>query len=440
MIGSSADLSPESILAKLIRINTTNPPGQEIGLACYLKELFDSHGIPSQIIEAEPGRASFVATIGSGEKAILFLSHTDVVPPGEGWDFDPLGGEVRSGMVLGRGALDCKSLVAAEAWALLQLHQQGGLNGRLTFIAAADEERGGKLGVEFLVTNYPDLFRVDFAINEGAEEPIVLNQYPLYFIQIGEKGMAQTKLVAKGISCHGSVPSLGENAVVKMAHAVTRLADYHPQPVIIPEVSSLLQELANELGFSEGDPYEMLSRILHLLPDHNLREDIRALTRMTISPNVINGGLKANIVPDHCTAEVDIRVLPGQDQHYVMKILEQLLRNTVEFHIPNYQAPTLSPYRSPYYQTLVQTLTDIVQRLAPSRPKRVGCVPWISTGGTDSRFLRRIDIPAYGIAVMAPDFPPEIRSTVHGKNERIDISSLRLMARFLVALARNYLK
>lgn len=440
MSGSAVGLSPESILAELIRINTTNPPGQETSVACYLKDLFDSQGIPNQIIEPEPGRASFVATLGSGEKALLFLSHTDVVPPGDGWDFDPFGGEIKSGMVLGRGALDCKSLVAAEAWALIQLHHQSSLNGRLTFIAAADEERGGKLGVEFLIANHPELFQVDFAINEGAEEPVILNDCPLYFIQIGEKGMAQAKLTARGISCHGSVPSLGENAVVKMARALARLADYQPQSVIIPEVLSLLKELAHELGFESRHPQEMLSKILDSLPDRNLREDIRALTQMTISPNVINGGLKANIVPDHCTAEVDIRVLPGQNQAYVIEVLEELLGNSVEFNIPNFQAPTISPSDSPYFRLLAQTITDVVEQSARRWTSRVRCVPWISAGGTDSRFLRRANIPAYGIAVMTPDFPPELRSTVHGKNERIDISSVRLMARWLVTLAHNYLK
>ena len=208
------DLAPEKILSDLIRIDTSNPPGNETRVARYLKELFDAAGIQSEIIEPEPGRGSIIARLGSGERRLLYLSHADVVPAGEGWDFEPFSGEIRDGMVYGRGALDCKDLAAAGVGAALRLAREGApLNGELIICVAADEERGGALGAEYLVEHHLDKIRADFAINEGAEQPIFVDGKMIYFFQVGEKGTAWCKLKAGGVSCHGSVPSLGDNAV-----------------------------------------------------------------------------------------------------------------------------------------------------------------------------------------------------------------------------------
>jgi acetylornithine deacetylase/succinyl-diaminopimelate desuccinylase-like protein len=181
-------LTPETVLADLIKINTTNPPGNEIEAALYLKNLFDVAGIPGEIIESEPGRGNFIARLGEGERKLLFLSHTDVVPAGEGWDFDPFSGEIKNGTVYGRGAIDCKSLAAAGACAMLILAKEYPLGGALIFAATADEEKGGKYGVRYLVDRHREKIQADFAVNEGAEEPVVLGGQPVHFIQTGEKG------------------------------------------------------------------------------------------------------------------------------------------------------------------------------------------------------------------------------------------------------------
>ncbi|MBC7104945.1 MAG: M20/M25/M40 family metallo-hydrolase, partial [Firmicutes bacterium] len=163
-------MTPEKLLSDLIQIPSVNPPGNETPVAVYLRDLFSAAGIPSLVVESEPGRGSFVATLGQGERRLLFLSHTDVVPAGDGWAFDPFGGAIIEGHVCGRGALDCKGLVAAQAAAVLRLAREGGLNGTLIFAATADEERGGRLGVQYLLTHHPELLRADFAVNEGGEE------------------------------------------------------------------------------------------------------------------------------------------------------------------------------------------------------------------------------------------------------------------------------
>jgi acetylornithine deacetylase/succinyl-diaminopimelate desuccinylase-like protein len=189
----------EEILSDLIKIQSVNPPGGEIAVAKYLKDLFDRHHIANEIIEPEPGRASFIANLGEGEKTLLFLSHTDVVPASDDWDFPPFCGEIRDGFVLGRGAIDCKGLVAVEASAIIRLAQTAELNGKLIFAATADEEVGGELGAGIISAKYPEKITADFAVNEG-DEPLIIKGKIYHSLAVGEKGPAWMKLTSKGIS------------------------------------------------------------------------------------------------------------------------------------------------------------------------------------------------------------------------------------------------
>lgn len=420
-----AIMEVEEILSQLIKIPSVNPPGGETPVAEFLKNLFDKAGIKNEIIEAVPGRGNFIASLGSGPKSLLFLAHEDVVPTGEGWDFDPFGGEIKNGYVYGRGALDCKGLVAAEALAMLHL-QKLDLDGRLIFAATADEEAGGKDGVKFLLEKHPDKLLADFAINEGGEEPIEINGNPAYFIQLGEKGTSWTRLKFAGVSCHGALPTLGENAVVKASQAVVRLAAYKPEIKIIPEIKALLAKL----GWQDGSK-KTLDAFLDSYPHRPFAEALRSLTRMTTSPNIIHGGTKGNIVPDDCEVQVDIRVLPGQTKEYVIKTLRSIIGDDVDIDIRTFNAPSFSPMNSPYYGLIEQTMKETFGS--------IDCLPLVSAGATDSRFLRLNGIPSYGPTLAAPDIDPDIRMAYHAKNEHVDIKSLRLKVDFLVKLALNYL-
>jgi acetylornithine deacetylase/succinyl-diaminopimelate desuccinylase-like protein len=166
--------------------------------------------------------------------------------------------------------------------------------------------------------------------------------------------------------------------------------------------------------------------------DRDFTEGLRSMTRMTVSPNVVQGGNKTNIVPDACTAEVDIRILPGQDEDYVRRALGSCIGNGVDVDVFNYYPPTFSTADSPYYRLLEQATVQVAGQ-------EITCLPHISPGATDSRFLRHAGIPCYGIGHMIPEFDRDGRATIHGKNERIDIPSLHLKAGFLYALARAYL-
>jgi acetylornithine deacetylase/succinyl-diaminopimelate desuccinylase-like protein len=421
----------ENILADLIRLRTENPPGGETVEAHYLKDLFARFGVDGEIVEPKPGRGSFIASMGQGERSLLFLSHSDVVPAMGGWDFDPFGGEISGGYVRGRGAIDCKSLTACQIYAALQLLSTGRLGGRLILAATADEEMGGMLGVEHLVAHRPELLRADFTVNEGGAEPLELGGRTTYFIQVGEKGTAWSYLRTGGVSCHGSVPHLGDNAVARMAAAVARIAAFQPSVVLIPEVATLISSLARLQGVPGEVTPETVDRVVEAFSGRAFVAYLKAISRMTLSPNVIQGGYKTNVVPDECRAEVDVRVLPGQDRDMVLGLLQELAGEGIDIDLPNFQTPTFSTSQSPHYQLLRDTLVEVAGD--------VECLPCLSAGATDSRFLRRVGIPAYGVSVFAPGFDQSLRETMHGRNERIDIASLHLEAEFLVRLASRYL-
>ena len=428
-------MKPESILSDLIKIDSTNPPGNEVAVALYLKTLFDRANVPCQIIEPEKGRGSLIARIGSGPKKILYVSHSDVVPVGEGWDFEPFSGEIKDGIIYGRGALDCKDLMAAQVSAALQLiEEKVPLNGELIIAATADEEKGGTLGAGYLSEKRPEVLAADYAVNEGAEQPIIIDGKMAYFLQVGEKGTAWCTLKAHGIAGHGSVPTLADNAVVKMARAVSRLNNYRAEVVLTPEVEKLLRSLAELCGISVNSlgPNEVDSLLEALPLEKAFVESLRSMTRMTVSPNLIKGGTKTNIVPDYCEAELDIRILTGQDCDYVEKELRLIISKDIEIKFNEYRPPTFSSSEEPFYKMMEELTLELAGHDAV-------CLPVISAGSTDSKYLRNAGIPSYGIGHMAQGFDQQARTTIHGKNERTDIASLQLKTAFLKELARRYL-
>jgi acetylornithine deacetylase/succinyl-diaminopimelate desuccinylase-like protein len=419
----------ENILSNLIKIKSVNPPGGEIAVAQYLKRLFDRFHISNEIIEPEPGRASFIANLGEGEKRLLFLSHTDVVPASEDWDFSPFSGEIKDGFVLGRGAIDCKGLVAAEASAIIQLALTTKLKGKLIFAATADEEVGGALGAGILSAKYPEKIMADFAVNEG-DEPLIIKGKTYHALAIGEKGPAWMKLTSKGTSSHGSVPILEQNAVVKMARVINGMARYRPHIILTPETQSLLQTIARLDDLYEEVNEDNVDYVLGKLSDKAIVPYLSAITRMTISPDVIHGGVKTNIVPDSCEAQIDIRILPGQSWEYVINELKEILGD-VKTEPIQYHMPSFSSAETKYYRLIEETLKEFIG----DGP----VLQTICTGATDSRYLREMGVPSYGIGMLTLNIDKSLNDSVHGKNERIDIGSLHLKTDFLVKLAKKYL-
>jgi acetylornithine deacetylase/succinyl-diaminopimelate desuccinylase-like protein len=423
-------LQVEKILADMVRIKSVNPPGGETRVASYLKRLFDHYGIPGEIIEPQEGRGSFLASIGDGERSLLFLSHIDVVTATEGWSFSPFSGELKDGFVFGRGAIDCKALAAAQACSVIKLAQENKLKGRLIFAATADEETLGPLGAKYLVDNHLGRIKADFAINEGAEAPVQVGGKRCHFIAVGEKAPSWLKLSTRGTSAHGALPMLGDNAIVKMAGILRNLADYKAKPALIPVVKEVSKSIAGLEGWIGEINESNIDEFIQSLNNKNFAAYLSAITRFTVSPNVVHGGLKTNIVPDACEAEVDIRILPGQNKEQVLEELRAVLGDA-EIAVINHALPTISEYESEYYKMIHHTLQESVEDDL--------VLPSISAGSTDSRLLRTAGIPSYGINMLTLDTDPALRRSVHGIDEKIDIASLKVKTDFLTALARRYL-
>jgi len=423
-------MNVENILGELIRIETVNPPGNELAACRYLKALFDQAGIRNEVVETADGRGNFLAYLGEGQRSLLYASHTDTVSVSPDWSFGAFSGEVRDGFVHGRGAQDCKGLVAAEACAMLELAKSSRLKGRLIFAATADEERGGAVGMGYLAEKMPERIRADFAINEGADPPVKLGNTVYDFISVGEKAACRLTIRTKGHAGHSSVPIHENNAVVKMGRIISNLAAYKAKVVLTPEIRELIQVFAGQSGFREEVTAENVDRAIESLPGRGMRAQFAAETRMTVSPNMVQGGRRINITADSCELDCDVRVMPGQDGDYVRSEIGPLIGDA-EIVTARANAASFSPGGSPHYRLILKTARECIPDLVP--------LASICPGATDSRYLRLMGVPAYGIGMLARNLDPLMKGSVHGRDEKVDVESLRLRTDFLVALARNYL-
>jgi len=422
-----------NLLSDLIRINTTNPPGNETEAAKYLAETLEKEGFRCELFESAPGRGSVITRLkGSGEKpSLLLLSHLDVVAanPTE-WSVDPFSGLVKNGFVWGRGALDMKSMTAMEVMVMKLLKRNNvKLKGDVTLAATADEEKGGEAGAGWLVRNYPEEIRADYVLNEGGGLAIPIGGKNIYTIQTAEKGIYWFRVKAKGRPGHGSVPGAADNAILRMNKVVETLGNYRAKITIVSIVKQLLTEVAKENKMMQQAMTLILQnpdisdQVLDKLAqtDKTMAEEIRAMLRMTIAPTIIHGGVKENIIPSECEAVFDCRILPGQTTAEAMSEIRNLLKDfdleKLEFETVQANEPSESHENTLLYEQIVNVLKEF----------EPGCAvtPILLTGGTDSRFFRKIGTTCYGFQPMRADMPyGEILKTVHGIDERISIENL----------------
>ena len=422
-----------NLLSDLIRINTTNPPGNETEAAKYLAETLEKEGFKCELFESAPGRGSIITRIkGTGEKPnLLLLSHLDVVAanPKE-WSVDPFEGVVKDGFVWGRGALDMKSMTAMEVMVMKLLKRNKmKLKGDVILAATADEEKGGEAGAGWLVRNHPEKIRADYVINEGGGLAIPIEGKNIYTIQTAEKGILWFKIKAKGRPGHGSVPGTADNAILRMNRVVEKLGNYRAKMTVVPTVKQFLSQITKEnktvqqaLMLLLQNP-DMGDQILDMLAekDKAMAEELRASLRMTIAPTIIHGGIKENIIPSECEAVFDCRVLPGQTPTEAMDEIKGLMPDAdsekLEFETIQANEPSESPANTPLYELIVNVLKEFEPNCSVA--------PILLTGGTDSRFFRKIGSICYGFQPLRSDMPyGEILKTIHGIDERISIENL----------------
>ena len=417
------------LLRQLVRVDTTNPPGNETAAAELLRAYLEAAGVECELYARVPERANLVARIrGTGDgPSLALLSHTDVVlaDPAE-WERDPFGGELVDGHVWGRGTLDMKGEVVASAVALATLAREGWRgSGDLIFIAAADEEVGDGFGLQWLVEAHPDAVRADFSINEGAGDRVELGGKVLYLCSTAEKMSAPFRLRILGRSGHASMPSIADNALVKAAPFVERLGAFTTEPRLIPEVEAFLGVLFTDVP-SARDALAAAREVAPLAA-----ELIEPLLSMTVAPTIIRASDKRNVIPALCEVTVDVRLLPGQTPAEAEAELRAWLGDGA-YELENYerQGGTRSPIGGPLWDA-VQSFVDLEEPGAIAAPT---CV----AGFTDSHWLREaFGTVAYGF-FPARALDPEVAARlIHSANERIPVADLELGLRFMRHLAQT---
>ncbi|HEY8773743.1 MAG TPA: M20/M25/M40 family metallo-hydrolase [Gaiellaceae bacterium] len=417
------------LLQQLIRLNTVNPPGNETQAAELLRDYLAPFGVECELYAREPERANLVARIrGRGERpTLLLLSHTDTVlaDPAE-WSVDPWSGELRDGHVWGRGALDMKDQVAANAVAIASLAREGFQPaGDLIFAATADEELGEGMdyGLSWLCREHPEAVRCDYAINEGAGDRVEIGGRVLYLCSSAEKRSSPFVLHVRGRSGHGSMPGIADNALVKAARYIQRLGEFAPEPRLTPEIEGFLAAIADRVP-PAGEALAT-ARVI----DPVAAEMVEPLLGMTVAPTMIEASQKRNVIPGRCEVTVDCRLLPGQTEAEAEGIvLEWLGDGDYELEWGGGQGGTRSPLGTPLWAAI----EEFVGGLEPGARLAPICV----AGFTDSHWLREtFGTVAYGffpLKAMSADLAARL---IHSADERIPVDDLELGVRFLRSIA-----
>jgi acetylornithine deacetylase/succinyl-diaminopimelate desuccinylase-like protein len=420
-----------SILSGFVRIDTSNPPGNETKGAEYLKSILDREGIASEIFEMERGRGNIVARLkGNGKKRpILLMGHIDVVGvEREKWTVEPFGGIVKDGYLYGRGASDDKGMTSAclEVFLLLHRHKVP-LDRDVIFLAEAGEEGTSSVGIDFMVQQHWDKIECEYALNEGGMIYAPDDKVKYVGIATTEKVPRGFKLVAKGTSGHGSVPRV-DNAITHLAAAVAKVGNWQA-PVHLNETTrAFFSRLAKISPRDEGYLYSQLE---DPATSEMIQEKIRAanpmynsMLRTSIVPTIIKGGFRSNVIPGDAEATLDVRAVPDEDIDALADALRKLINDPAVEVIP-------PPSRGRPATTPSKLETDMFRALEGTQAKlfpETATLPIMLTGATDSAQLRAKGVQAYGLGSVGGD---RERASIHGNDERISVEGLGKFVEFI---------
>ncbi|MCK4844146.1 MAG: M20/M25/M40 family metallo-hydrolase [Candidatus Heimdallarchaeota archaeon] len=441
-----------SLLTELIQNKCVNPPGNEMKSIKSIEKFLKKKGISCKTFESAPNRGNLVAKIEGLEKnhpgLIFGPSHVDVVPVTklEDWDVDPFAGDIKDGYIWGRGALDMLFIVVSQVQAFAKLHKENfEPKGDLVLFIVADEECGGKYGAKWMMDNHFEELgfknKKMYAVTESGG--ITIAPGKLKFIN-GEKGVFLKRLIFKGTPGHGSMPYASNNAILKASKAVTLLSKYcdNKIPVNTQYLSDLVKGMdMNFLARFMITNKRILPFTLKILKkrEPEMAKLLHALSRMTISPNIVKGGTKTNIIATDAQLVLDIRTLPGQDEHYVISHIKKAigsLAEEVEIVGVEEEEFMLIGSVSPANSDFVIMMEKAIQKEMPNAK----LVPLVAMGRTDGRFLREQNVDTYGFSLFDPDAPMhEYIELIHGINERISIKTVELSLKVYYNLAKEFL-
>ncbi len=415
---------------------------REDEVAAVMCDYLSPLGIENRTTEGSPHRANFLARHGDAKKGrgktLLFMSHSDVVPPGDesAWRFPPFSAEIADGRIWGRGSNDCKMLVAAELFAMASLARNGLLRrGELRIAVGADEEAGGKWGFGWLAQSEADFLRADLAVNEGGGAFFgkAAQGENLFTLGCGEKGRYEVVITAKGPGTHASVPWSKSNPLEAMSKIIERAAALEGEPF---PASPIFKDLRKWMALDGEITRENLSAtITEAGKKYSIafRNSLIAQSRISFVPTVLQCGDKSNAVPTRAELHCDARIVPGQTR----KDLEDLLQKfraefpDVEIAIDETAGSSVSPYDPP----IESLFKSAIQRALGT--KEVELLPTWCTGFTDSRFVRPVGTPVYGFQLVEPKADPD-RLGIHCVDESIEVGMLLPCALSLAHLALEF--
>jgi len=415
-------------LQELIKLDTQDPPGNESRVALYLQGVLKSEGIDSELLEPVPGRASIVARLkGDGSKRpLLLMGHEDVVPVDRArWTVDPFAGLERDGMIWGRGASDDKAADAANLEVLLQLKRMKiALKRDVIFLSEASEEASSPAGMSVLTEKYWDKIACEFALNEGGGSLVENGKIKYMSVSTAEKLPRGLRLEATGTSGHGSVPRV-DNAVTHLAAAVAKAGTWETPSRLNDTTREFFRRVA---AISPPEEAAWYNSVL----DPKVQAELRvkkpqyySMLRTSVVPTMLKAGIKENVIPPIAEATLDVRALPDEDLDKFREMLAgviadpqvKVVAEDVTYSMP---AAPVTRLDTEMFRALEAAQIDVA-------PDAV-TLPSMTTGATNSSFLRKKGVAAYGIGV--PKTEEESR-TVHGNDERIEVQQLGVFVRYL---------
>jgi acetylornithine deacetylase/succinyl-diaminopimelate desuccinylase-like protein len=431
-------LKPEDevvrICQDLIRFDTSNygnneGPGERAA-AEYTAELMAEVGLEAYLYEAAPGRANVVTRMAgedSSPGALVVHGHLDVVPAlKHDWSVDPFGAEEKDGLIWGRGAVDMKDMDAMILSVMRGMAREGRKPKRdIIFAFFADEEAGGNYGARWSVENKPELFAgATEAISEVGGFSTEIGGKRAYLLQTAEKGLAWLRLTAHGRAGHGSQINT-DNAVTRLARAVTRIGDYQ-WPIEYTATTRQFLEGVSELTgveFDESNPDTLLAQL------GTVSRFVGATLQNTSNPSMLNGGYKENVIPGHAEAAIDVRTLPGQHEQ-VLEIIKELAGDGIDVTSIHDDVSLETPFAG----NLVDAMVDALHAEDPGAT----VLPYTLSGGTDNKSLSRLGITGYGFAPLQLPAELDFTGMFHGVDERVPTESLKFGSRVLDRLLSNY--
>jgi acetylornithine deacetylase/succinyl-diaminopimelate desuccinylase-like protein len=422
-----------SLLQRLIQFNTVNPPGNEREAQEFLLGLLSETGWECELIAAEPERPNLVARLrGAADGATLaMISHVDVVPAvPEEWTHGPFSGDLADDCVWGRGALDMKDQVASEVAACLELGRSGWrpASGELLLVVTADEETGAHIGAQWVCSEHPDKVRADMVVNEGAGLAVDFEGRRLYTLAVGEKGVFRFKVRMHGTAGHGSLPRVGDNALLKLAPVLEKLRD-QPERETTADTELFLNRLLGEV------PADLEAGVERIRAGNPELADLLAepMLGVTFAPTMVEDSGKQNVIPSLAEVFVDCRVPPEMDEGEVRERIDQVLgpgEHDIEF-IDN-----VVGNRSVYGGPLADAIESWVSEVDPGAEVLPGVMP----GFSDSHWFRKaFGSTVYGFCPQNAMSFAEAEPLIHAPDERIAVADVHLMAGFFWQLPQRVL-